>query len=59
MGLPTFIRAFRNIKRVLDCRIFRSNFFHFDIVDGKNENLNISVLLYNVATSSNERVLYM
>ena len=59
MGLPIFIRAFRKVKRVLDCRIFKSNLFHSDIVDGKNEYLKISVLLYNIATSSTERVLYM
>ena len=59
MGLTIFIRAFQKIKRVLDCHIFKSNLFHSDIVDGKNEYLKIPVLLYNVATSSNERVLYM
>ena len=50
MGLPIFIRAFRKIKRVLDCHIFKSNLFNSDIVDGKNEYLKISVLLQNIAT---------
>ena len=35
MGLPIFIRAFRKVKRVLDCRIFKSNLFHSDIVEEK------------------------
>ena len=59
MDLPTFIRALRKVKRVLDCRIFKSNLFHSDIVDGRNECMKISVLLYNIATTSTERVLYM
>ena len=54
MGLPIFIRAFWKVKRVSDCCILKSNLFHSDIVDGKNEYLKISVLLYNVPTSSNE-----
>ena len=37
MGLPIFIRAFGKVKRVLDCRIFKSNLFHSDIVEGKDE----------------------
>ena len=59
MGLPIFIRAFGKVKRALDCCIFKSNLFHSDIVDRKNEYLKISVLLFHVSTSSNERVLYM
>ena len=59
MDLPTFIRAIRKVKRVLDCRIFKSNLFHSDIADGRNEYMKISVLLYNIATSSTERVLYI
>ena len=50
MGLPVFVRAFQKVKRVLDCRIFKSNLFH--------EYLKISVLLYNIATST-EWELYM
>ena len=52
MRLPIFIKAFRKLNMVLDCRIFKSNLFHFDIVDGKNEYLKISVLRHNVAISS-------
>ena len=59
MGIPIFIRAFRKVKSVSDCRILKSNLFHSDILEGKNEYLKISALLYNVATSSNEQVLYM
>ena len=59
MGLPIFIRAFWKVKRVLDCYIFKSNLFHSDIVEGKNEYLKILVLLYNIATSSTDWVLYM
>ena len=42
MGLPIFIRAFWKVKRALDCRIFKSDLFHSDIVDGKNEYFKIS-----------------
>ena len=59
MGLPILIRAFQKVKRVLDCLIFKSNLFHSDIVDGKNKYLKISVLLYNIATSSTEWELYI
>ena len=57
MGHPIFIRAFWKVKRVLDCG--KSNLFHSNIADGKNEYLKISVQQYDVATSSTERVLYM
>ena len=59
MGLTAFIRAFRKVNRILDFRFFKSNLFHFNIVDGKNEYFNILVILYTAATSSNERVLYI
>ena len=59
MGLPIFVRAFQKVKRVLDFRIFKSNLFHSDIADGKNEYLKLSVLLCNVATSTNVGALYM
>ena len=40
-GVPVFIRAFQKVKKVLDCRIFKSNLFHSDTVDRKNEYLKI------------------
>ena len=75
MGLPIFIRAFRKVSRVLDCLIFKSNIFHSDRrVKRMLEDIRLTImllhplmteyytcngLLYNVATSSNERVLYL
>ena len=36
-GPPNIFRVFWKVKRVLDCRIFKPNLFHSDIVDRKNE----------------------
>ena len=59
MDFSIFIRAFEKVKRVLDCHISKSNLFHSDIVDRKTKYLKIPVLLYNIATSSTDRDLYI
>ena len=59
MGVPIFIRAFRKVNMVLDCRIFKSNLFYFYIAEVQNKTLKISVLMYIIPASFNERVLYM
>ena len=54
-----FIRPFWKVNRVLDCRIFETDVFHSEIVVAKTNNWRYQFYWYNIATCSNERVLYM